>query len=93
MDRFCGVIPIFHSIGLAESLILIFDFILPRPTGKPWKPCAKCMYNMDDVLVEGLSMSLLHAVKVLYLLGRRGCYRCFNEELYVLQALYKANYL
>jgi hypothetical protein len=51
------------------------------------------MYNMDDVLVEGLSMSLLHAVKVLYLLGRRGCYRCFNEELYVLQALYKANYL
>jgi hypothetical protein len=51
------------------------------------------MYNMDDVLVEELSMSLLQAIKVLYLLDRRGCYRCFNEELYVLQALYETNYL
>jgi hypothetical protein len=48
---------------------------------------------MDDVLVEELFMSLLQALKVLFLLDIRGCYRCFNEELYVLQAVYETNYL
>jgi hypothetical protein len=80
MGRFCGVIPAFHSIGLAESLILVCDFIPPWPTWKPLKPCAKSMYYMNDVLVEELSMILLQAIKVLSMLDRRGCYRCFKKS-------------